>query len=188
MTPPPRLFIEAANHRDPEVARFGFELDDPYVEDVWIATIGPTATLLLRRIPPLWRSSMPAEVDVADLSASLGLGGGVGGRNSTIWRTFDRLAGFGLATPVRDERVGVLARVPPLSERQLGRVGEWTRRTHDRLLERHLDDLGGSRTADPAVARPDRVGSPGAARLTARLDDLQLRSAGPDLPIGLTPG
>jgi hypothetical protein len=53
MEPPEVLAIHAVPHPNPKVRRVGFTLDDPYVEQVWAAVIGPSALLVLRRLPML---------------------------------------------------------------------------------------------------------------------------------------
>lgn len=58
----------------PRVQRVGFDLTDPYVEHCWSAVIGPTSTLLLRRLPALWIARVPIDIGASDLSRSLGLG------------------------------------------------------------------------------------------------------------------
>jgi hypothetical protein len=72
--PPEALVIRAVPHPNPKVRRVGFTLDDPYVEQVWAGVIGPSALLVLRRLPVLWREREPALVDLRELGQSLGLG------------------------------------------------------------------------------------------------------------------
>jgi hypothetical protein len=154
-------FVPAA-HPDSRVGRVGFELTHPYVEHCWAPIVGPSATLLLRRLPLLWMDEAPARVATGDLARSLGLGAGVG-VNSRLGHTLDRLARFGLASG--DRKPGVLevyTHVPPLRPHHLARLPEWSRRTHDQLLGAHLDALGPGTAVDPRVTS-----------LTARLDRLQ---------------
>jgi hypothetical protein len=174
---PAELLIDAVPHPDPAVRQVGFPADDPYVEHVWSAVLGPSATLLLRRLPELWRHSMPATVEVAELAASLGLGRAVDGSQSRIWRAFHRLAAARLATPIEDGCVGVVAQVPPLSGGQLARMPGWTVDAHDRLLAVHLERLaeGSGRRTRQALAEP-------VARLTARLDQLEHREGPASVP------
>ena len=53
MEPPEVLAIHAVPHPNPKVQQVGFALDDPYVEQVWAGVIGPSAVLVLRRLPVL---------------------------------------------------------------------------------------------------------------------------------------
>jgi len=79
--------------------------------------------------------------------------------------------------------LGVRAEVAPLSARQLARLPEWTRQTHDRLLGTHLDRL--------ALAHTDRALDPDrsleTARITAHLDHLQHRRPAITRGLGLQP-
>jgi hypothetical protein len=73
-----------------------------YVETFWLPTLGPSATWLLRRLASwLEAGTEPVTVELTDLAAELGLGGGVG-RSSPIIRTLARLAQFQAAAPAGD--------------------------------------------------------------------------------------
>jgi hypothetical protein len=163
------LQFTPVDHPDARVRRIGFDLTDPYVEQCWSAVIGPSATLLLRRLPTLWATGVPAEIDAGELSRSMGLGAGVGA-SSRLASTLERLVTFGLARLAPD-RVGldVYRQVPPLTQRQLARLPEWTRDAEDRLLGAHLNQIEDSTRHDANVVS-----------ITARLDRLQHR-AGPRL-------
>jgi hypothetical protein len=88
MEPPETLVIRAVPEPNPKVRRVGFTLDDPYVEQVWAWGIGPSALLVLRRLPVMWREREPAVVDLRELGQSLGLGPSVA-RSGRTWRTID---------------------------------------------------------------------------------------------------
>jgi len=159
------LKFTPVDHPDARVRRIGFDLTDPYVEQCWSAVIGPSSTLLLRRLPTLWVNQVPAEIDAAELSGSLGLGAGVGER-SRLASTLDRLVNFGLARTAPDSAgLEVYRQVPPLTQRQLARVPEWTRAAEERLLGAHLTQV------DDSVRHRANVVS-----ITARLDRLQHRA------------
>jgi hypothetical protein len=160
------LTFNPVDHPDARVRRIGFELTDLYVEQCWSAAVGPSSVLLLRRMPALWMTRVPAEIEVGDLSRSLGLGGG-SGDNSRFASTLDRVVKFGLARRVGDLDLDVYRQVAPLNPRQLERVPEWTASTHERLLGAHLTELGA------AERMPDPF-----APIATRLDRLQ-RSAPP---------
>lgn len=168
------LSFTPVDHPDERVQRIGFDLTDPYVEQCWSSVVGPSSTLLLRRLPTLWISRVPAEVGASDLSRSLGLGIGVGER-SRLANTLNRLVQFRLAKPSLDGTgFDVYRQVAPLSPRQLERVPEWTRGTHDRLFGCHLEQI------DTAAQHQTNVASIG-----ARLDRIQ---HGPPAPTnGLHP-
>ena len=157
----------AVPHPNPKVRRLGFTLDDPYFfEQVWAGVIGPSALLVLRRVPILWREREPAVVDLREL----GLGPSLA-RSGCTWRTIERLVGSWMAHWPPGGELGVHTEVAPLSGRQLARVPEWTRQVHNRLLGTHPDRLTLAHT-DPTLD-PDHALD--TARITARLDHLQHR-------------
>lgn len=161
--PPKVLLVHALPHRDAQVRQVGFPLDHPYVEQCWVAAIGPSAALVLRRLPTLWVEAQPAEIDVGEFAHSLGLGRSTGGWKSRIWRAFDRLRSFRLATAVEGGAVGVYAQLPPVSEWKLERLPALTRAAHERLLGEHLERLAEEHRVELAhqvVARLDRLQNP----------------------------
>jgi len=166
------------DHPDARVRRIGFDLTDPYVEQCWSAVIGPSATLLLRRLPALWDASVPAEIDASELSRSMGLGAGVGVR-SRLASTLERLVKFDLARPAHDRAgLDVYRQVRPLTLRQLARGPERTRATKERLLGVHLTQI------DDSVRHRANVVS-----ITERLDRLKHRAEqGLDGPTRHGPG
>ena len=182
MEPPEALTVHAVPHPNPKVQRVGFELHDTYVELVYAGVIGPTSVMLLRRLPVLWREREPALVDLRELGLSLGLGASTAPSGHT-WRTIQRLVRFGMAHWLPGDELGVRTQVAPLHLRQLGRLPEWTREVHDRLLGAHLDRLG--------AAQPDRSldadRTLDIARVTARLDHLQHRRPYLSRGLGLQP-
>jgi len=173
------LSFTPVEHPDPRVLRLGFELGDPYLEQCWSAVLGPSSTLLLRRLPTMWIARVPAEVDAADLSQSLGLGASTT-PNSRFGRTLQRLVDFGMARRSPDgDGLDVFGRVPPLNARQLSRVPEWTRTAHHRLLDVHLE-----RFADPLGTSSRR---PEVVEITARLDRLQSGGGSPGVGLDVAP-
>ncbi len=156
------LRFTPVDHPDTRVQRVGFDLDDPYVEQCWSAVVGPSSTLLLRRMPTLWLAQVPAEIGASELSQSLGLGAGVGER-SRLANTLNRLVQFGLAKQAPDGAgLDLYRHVAPLSPQQLDRVPRWTRDTHERLLDTHLEQF------DDLAQHQSNVAS-----ITAHLDRIQ---------------
>ncbi len=163
------LRFTPVDHPDARVQRVGFDLADPYVEQCWSAVVGPSSTLLLRRMPVLWASHQaPAEVEASELSRSLGLGVGVGER-SRLMSTMNRLVQYRLARPTSEGAgLDVFRQVSPLTPRQLERVPQWTRDTHERLFSAHLEQF------DDVARHQANVAS-----ITARLDRIQNGTAAP---------
>ena len=165
MEPNRSLTFTPVEHDDPRVRSVGFDLTDPYVEQCWSGVVGPSSTLLLRRLPALWTEQVPATIGRAELAGSLGLGDGSGSR-SRLGSTLDRLVRFGLARPASDAGgLDVYRQVPPLRPGQLQRLPQWTQAAHERLFSDHLAQL----SSQPSLAGPMNP----VAVLTARLDRLQ---------------
>jgi hypothetical protein len=172
-TTPKVIEIAAVAHPDPRVRRLGFGLGDPYIEHCWSTVIGPSATLLLRRLPHLWAQHEPARLELGDLSRSLGLGGGTA-PTSRLARSLDRVARFGLAEWAWvGNRLDVYTDVPPLTPRQLDQAPAWTRQVHTDLLDSRIDRVFGTVPAPPVPSMQDRLdrlqqhrgnGAPGLAR------------------------
>lgn len=170
METPASLEVHPAPHPKLEVHRAGFPLDHPYIEQCWTPVLGPSSVLLLRRIPWLWREATPAEVDVGELGAQLGLGRG-DGRHSPIARTVDRIVRFRFAAWSGAGTLDVFTEAPPLSQRHLDRVPRWCANRHEQLLSAHLEALGQAGAVAPAAVSPFRPASE-AARMSQQLDQL----------------
>lgn len=174
--PGSRLVIHARPHPDFEVQRAGFPLDHRYVEQCWAPVIGPSSTLLLRRLPWLWRAGTTVNVEVGDLGRSLGLGAGTS-RNSIIGRTLERVVAYRFAEWSAAGVLDVFTEARPLSARQLENVPTWTRVLHEQLLDAHLSQLA-ERAARPMPSPPD-LPTVMAERLT------RMQSRTPDRSTGL---
>ena len=111
----------------------GLDPRSDYVETYWLAVLGPSSVLALRRLTD-WLDGNPSGVVIAleDLALSLGLGHSTS-RNSAIVRTLDRLVSFGVAK-IEWDTYAVRSTIPPLNVRQ-------TRRLPAYLAERHARDL-----------------------------------------------
>lgn len=156
------LTFNPVPHPDRFVRQVGFELSDPYVEQCWGPVLGPSATVLLRRLPALWEQRTPASVSHGELSRSLGLGEG-SGANSRLTHTLERLTRFGFAAWDRDTNtLDVFAQVPGLDRHQLAKLPQWTRDTHEQLFATHISAIQSRESMAPKVAT-----------ITARLDRLQ---------------
>lgn len=126
---------------DPVVEQAGFAVASPYVEAVWLAVLGPSATWALRRLGTM-ATVCPdgVRVELAQFAASIGLGSSTG-RN--VVRTLRRLVAFGMAE-WRGDAFLVRRAVGPLPERQLRRVDSVVVERHRRLVaSRQERGLGG---------------------------------------------
>ena len=100
-----------------------------YVETFWLPILGPSTTLLIRRLAERFDSNPDGfELDCSVMSVELGLGGRVSGRSGIV-RTIDRCVTFRLAE-FRGDILHVQRRLPTLSLRQ-------TRKLSPRLRELH---------------------------------------------------
>lgn len=139
MTPPAMLpeTLRLVPWPDPSLERVGHRPGSPYVEACWVSVIGPSATWAWQRLARQAVSHPGSPVEVAELSASLGLGT-PHGRNATIYRTLTRLASFGAATPGPDGTLAVRTALPDLAARHLSRAPQSVRAAHHALTGRHL--------------------------------------------------
>lgn len=149
------LIFTPIEHPEPQIRSAGFELTDPYVEQCWNHILGPTATLLLRRLPQMWAKDVPAPIRRDDLGRWLGVGAG-DGRNSRLSRALDRIVThrFGRWQDVDHSSLAVYSHVPALSLDQFDRAPTPARRAHDHLLGAHASRLA-SRYQNPVWSPPD---------------------------------
>lgn len=114
---------------DPTVDGAGFDPRSRYVELFWLAHLGPTTTLLLRRLADgLDAYPDGFELDLAGTARALGLQL-VGARRMAFQKALERCVVFGLA---RQHSHGLLVRrlVPPLSARQIQRLPDHLQQHH----------------------------------------------------------
>lgn len=115
--------------RDPVVERVGFDACGDYVELFWLPVIGPTSTLLLRRLAIMAvLNPNNCSIDDRDTSLALGLGSDTGPRSSFI-RSVERLTTFGLARVIGGT-LEVRTTVPPLTMKQLARLPDHLQLAH----------------------------------------------------------
>lgn len=127
--PEPRLVVTALT--DPVLDALGHDPRSPYVERYWLSILGPSATLLLRRLANnLERTPDGFDVDCGQWALELGLGA-KGGRNGPFWRSVERICRFGAARRHGDS-LAVRRRLPPLTRRQIERLPDELRAAHDR--------------------------------------------------------
>lgn len=113
----------------------GFDPRSVYVETYWLAVLGPSAILAVRRLSD-WLAERPSgiEIGLGDLAASLGLGHG-SSRHAPIIRTLERLVLFGIAR-VQWDAYAVRRTIAPLGPRQHNRLPGYLAVRHDSDLQR----------------------------------------------------
>jgi hypothetical protein len=126
---PECLHIEA--WADPVVDRVGHDPRSAYVETFWLGVLGPSTTLLLRRLAAeLDAQPSGFDLDLAETSQSLGLGG-TRGRHSAFLRAIDRSTTFRLARRSGRDGLQVRRHLPPLTLAQVKRLPTTVQDAHD---------------------------------------------------------
>lgn len=128
--PAPTASATIAPWIDPTVDGGGHDPRSAYVERFWLATLGPSATWLLRRlVDGLDTHPDGYRLDLAVTAKSLGLAYTSDGP-STFGRAFGRCVMFGLALE-RSDGYAVRRRIPDVSRRHLQRLPLEIQRAHD---------------------------------------------------------
>ena len=127
--PFPVPLLQVRPWADPVIDNLGYDLRSSYVERFWLGILGPSTTLLLRRIAAGFDDAPDGfELDLADTAGALGLAAR-GGRNSPFMRSLTRSTKFGLTRLHRDQ-LDVRRRVPPLTLAQVARLPEGLQAQH----------------------------------------------------------
>lgn len=146
-----RLVLRASQHPNAVIARLGFDLRHPYLEQCWTPVIGPASVMLLRRLPDVWRQAEPADITLRDLGRHVGLD------IPATAHTLRRLERFGF-THHDDDGIDVYLTTGPVPTGALHRLPPASRAEHHRLV------------ADQFAAALDEPTSPA---ITRRFDHLQ---------------
>jgi hypothetical protein len=124
---------------DPVVDAVGHDPRSPYVEHFWLGILGPSTTWLLRRVAATFDQCPDGfELDLHETAGALGLSA-TAGRHSPFARALQRCVQFGLAQP-HSRGLAVRRKLPPLSQRQLGRLPAGVQDSHAEWVTLHLDD------------------------------------------------
>ncbi|MBK5224520.1 MAG: hypothetical protein JJE52_16915 [Acidimicrobiia bacterium] len=119
---------------DPIIDELGHDLRSHYVERFWLGILGPSTTLLLRRIATGFDISPDGfTLQLADTARSLGLGDRAG-RHSPFLRALDRCCQFGMARRHLDQ-FDVRRRLPPLTRLHLARLPDSLQAEHQQWAE-----------------------------------------------------
>lgn len=123
--------IAIAPWPDPVVERVGHDIKSDYVERFWLSVLGPSTTLLLRRlVDELEAQPEGFTLDLAETAQALGVGMR-GGRTSPFLRAVDRSCRFGATRLVGRQTLAVRRKLAPLNHSQVGRLPEALRTQHE---------------------------------------------------------
>lgn len=136
---------------DPATDAAGHDPRSDYVEQFWLAALGPSTTWLLRYLAARLEAEPDGtEVHLAEMASRLGLGQRVG-RSSPLLRSIQRAEQFGMAATTAPGRLSVRRRLPNLSRRQVEQLPPALRARHAQLAARRRP------TAETTVARARRL-------------------------------
>jgi hypothetical protein len=142
----PIATLEVVPLADDVIDALGHDPRSPYVEQFWLAVLGPSAVWLLRRlVRGLEESPAGFHLDLAATAAELGLGHR-SGRHAPFVRTIERCIRFGALQQV-GTTIRVRRKLPPLTQAQVRRLPAHLQEAHRRW--------GSPPTGpDPAVGPP----------------------------------
>ncbi len=129
--PDPESSLTVRFLADTVLDELGHDPRSAYVEQFWVAVLGPSGVLLLRRMA-MHFDAFPEgfEMELQLWARELGLGSR-GGKHSPLMRTIDRLCRFGLASR-NGRNLAVRRKLAPLTRRQLRRLPPHLQATHRR--------------------------------------------------------
>jgi hypothetical protein len=130
---PERMLVVALP--DPRIEARGHRPGSPYIEHVWLSSLGPASTWLWTRLARVAASRPSTVIDMADLAASIGLGTELGAK-STISRTIARVVWFDVARRAGNT-LAVRTALPDLPARRLARLPASARMAHRHLAKSH---------------------------------------------------
>ena len=130
---PPGLFtrptLTVRPWHDELIDTLGFDPRSAYVECYWLGILGPSTVWFMRRLAAAFDNSPEIHLDLAAMATELGLGH-KGGRHSPFMRTVWRCVQFDMARVV-DEDFEVRRKLPPLNRRQVQRLPDHLRESHE---------------------------------------------------------
>ena len=118
---------------DHRVDAYGHDPRSAYVEQFWLATLGPATTWFLRHCADLLDETGSTRVSLRETASTLGIGH-EGGARSAMAKTVARACRFRAARSVGSTTLAVRLRLPQLSHRQVQRLPKPVQRRHDEFL------------------------------------------------------
>ncbi|MFT7597244.1 MAG: hypothetical protein ACI8TP_000162 [Acidimicrobiales bacterium] len=135
----PEKRLQVKPWEDATLDQLGHDPRSLYVERYWVSILGPTATLLLRRLAA-GLEIQPEGYDLDPVNWAFELGLGMrGGKNSPFWRAVDRTSRFN-ATHRQGEVLLVRRKLAPLTLRQVEKLPPHLQRAHAALTAKQLRD------------------------------------------------
>ena len=134
----PETRLEVRPWIDQTLDQLGHDPRSLYVERYWVSILGPTSTLLLRRLAAgLEIKPDGFELDPVAWAFELGLGMR-GGKNGPFWRAVDRCCRFN-ACHRQGEILLVRRKLAPLTLRQVQKLPPHLERAHHQWTQKQLD-------------------------------------------------
>ncbi len=117
-----RATVAIAPWPDPLIEENGFDARSPYIERFWLPILGPSTTLLIRRlVDALDEAPEGYTLDLSETAKALGVGIRAG-HSSPFLRAVDRSCRFGAAKLVGRQTLAVRRKLAPLNPRQVQRL------------------------------------------------------------------
>lgn len=130
---------------DPAQDETGHDPRSAYVETFWLPILGPSTTLLLRRLADEFEDQPEGfELDAVSLSAEIGLGPRMG-RSGAFARTLDRCVKFNMVQMTGDVMY-VRRKIPRVGHRQLAKLSDRLQALHASWTIDPTDDGAQRRT------------------------------------------
>ena len=130
---------------DPVIDKVGHDPRSAYVEQYWLAVLGPASILLLRHLANRFDDEPDGfELDLETCARSLGLGPALG-RWGPIQRTVSRCATFGMVRRWGGDRLMARRLLPPLARHHVARLPDHLQRRHQAWLEAALGQPGAAK-------------------------------------------
>jgi hypothetical protein len=120
--------------------RHGHDARGPYVERYWLGVLGPTATLVLRRVADELESSPNGFImNIAETAQALGVSGR--GSASPFVRAIGRLVQFEIARFAGPDTLAVRRNVPSLGRRHLVKLPTAIQQRHEYWLNQRVKNV-----------------------------------------------
>lgn len=130
--PLPGPSLRVTPWRDPVIDLLGHDPRSPYVERFWVATLGPTCTLLLRHIAAGFDLHPDGfDLDLETTARAIGLGT-KDQENGPFHRGLARIVQLRMGQPTLEGSLAVRHRIPPLTRSQVERLPAPLRAEHER--------------------------------------------------------